>query len=181
MLARWSDAGLSGTSDNGSHRLADRAAAIGRPVPQRVTTTDAALQVLANQAVSDRSSGDSDRVIFVLPRGTNEVQLSSRAQSPTEARPWLEDRRRLGVRVKRIVLREADDVREVPMDHPDLTRGWWAVERDGQVISRWTDGEAVLQLPAMRGIVMLEIHLAGSMIYAVDAVPADGAERRAAA
>ena len=60
------------------------------------------------------------------------------------------------------------------MDHPDLTRGWWAVERDGQMMSRWTDGEAVLPLPAMRGHVMLEIHLAGSMIYAVDAVPEVG-------
>ena len=112
---------------------------------------------------------DSDRVIFVLPRGAREVRLVSRAQSPTEARPWLEDRRRLGVRVKRIVLRGADEVREVPVDHPDLTRGWWAVERDGQIMSRWTDGEAVLPLPAMRGHVMLEIHLAGSMTYAVDA------------
>ena len=67
------------------------------------------------------------------------------------------------------------------MDHPDLTRGWWAVERDGQMMSRWTDGEAVLPLPAMRGHVMLEIHLAGSMTYVVDAVPEDGTERRAAA
>jgi hypothetical protein len=44
-------------------------------------------------------------------------------------------------------------------------------------MSRWTDGEAVLPLPAMRGIVMLEIHLAGSMIFAVE----DRTERRAAA
>ena len=173
----WEEAGVQPVWQ----RLADRAAAIGRSVPQCATTTDAALRLLANQRTVKPVFSDSDRVIFVLPRGTSEVRLASRAQSPTEARPWLEDRRRLGVRVKRIVLREADDVREVPMDHPDLTRGWWAVERDGQVISRWTDGEAVLQLPAMRGIVMLEIHLAGSMIYAVDAVPADGAERRAAA
>ena len=161
-------------------RLADRAAAISRPVPQRVTTTDAALRLLANQRTVKPVLSDSDRVIFVLPRGAGEVRLLSRAQSPTEARPWLEDRRRLGVRVKRIVLRGADDVREVPVDHPDLTRGWWAVERDGQVISRWTDGEARLLLPAMSGIVMLEIHLAGPMIYVVDAVPAGGAERRAA-
>ncbi len=152
-------------------RLADRAAAIGRPVPQRVTTTDAALRLLANQRTVKPVFSDSDRVIFVLPRGAGEVRLLSRAQSPTEARPWLEDRRRLGVRVKRIVLRGADDLREVPMDHPDLARGWWGVERDGQIISRWTDGEAVLPLPAMRGIVMLEIHLAGSMIYAADAAP----------
>ena len=117
---------------------------------------------------------DSDRVIFALPRGAREVRLVSRAQSPTEARPWLDDRRRLGVRVKRIVLRGADETREVPVDHPDLTRGWWAVERDGQMMSRWTDGEAVLPLPAMRGHVMLEIHLAGSMIYVVDAAPEEG-------
>ena len=36
-------------------------------------------------------------------------------------------------------------------DHPDLGRGWWAVERNGPIMSRWTDGEAVLALPAMRG------------------------------
>jgi hypothetical protein len=109
------------------------------------------------------------------------VRLVSHAQSPTEARPWLEDRRRLGVRVKRIVLRSAEEMREVPVDHPDITRGWWAVERDGQMMSRWTDGEAVLPLPAMSGTVMLELHLAGTMIYAVNAAPEDGTERRAAA
>ncbi len=63
--------------------------------------------------------------------------------------------------VKRIVLRSAKELREIPIDHPDLTGGWWAVERDGQIMSRWTDGEAVLPVPAMRGQVMLEVHLAG--------------------
>ena len=56
-------------------RLADRAAAIGRPTPQRVTTTDAALRLLANQRTVNPVFSDSDRVIFVLPRGTNEVRL----------------------------------------------------------------------------------------------------------
>ena len=162
-------------------RLADRAAAIGRAGSPRVTTTDADLRLLADRHTIKPVISDSDRVICVLPRGAREVRLVSRAQSPTEARPWLEDRRRLGVRVKRIVLRGADEVREVPVDHPDITRGWWAVERDGQMISRWTDGEAVLQLPAMRGHVMLEIHLAGSMTFVEDAVPGGGTERRAAA
>ena len=86
-----------------------------------------------------------------MPRGADEVRLVSRGQSPTEARPWLEDRRRHDVCVKRIVLRGGDDLREIPMDHPDLTRGLWALERGGQVMSRWTDGEAVLPLPAKRG------------------------------
>ncbi len=161
--------------------LADRAAAICRPVSQRVTTTEADLRLLVDRCPVKPVFSDSDRVIFVLPRSARVARLVSRAQSPTEARPWLEDRRRLGVRVKRIVVRSADELRDVPVDHPDLIRGWWAVERDGQIMSRWTDGEAVLPLPAMCGVVMLEIHLAGSMTYAVDAVPAGGTERRAAA
>jgi hypothetical protein len=164
-------------------QLADRAAAIGQPVPQRVTTTDASLRLVSKRTgrrTYEPVYSDSNLVIFMVPSRSPEVRLLSRAQSPTEARPWLDDRRRLGVHVKRIVLRGADDLREIPVDHPDLTRGWWAVERDGQIMSRWTDGEAVLPLPAMQGTVMLEIHLAGSMTYAVDAVPQDGTERRAA-
>ena len=162
-------------------RLADRAAATGRPVPRRATTTEADLRLLANRRTVKPIFRDSDRVIFILPRSPGEVRLVSHAQSPTEARPWLEDRRRLGIRVKRIVLRTAEELREIPVDHPDLTRGWWAAERDGQTMSRWTDGEAVLPLPAMCGLVMLEIHLAGSMTYIVDAVPERGTEQPAAA
>ena len=94
---------------------------------------------------------DSQRAIFILPDAAPEVRLVSRAQVPTEARPWLDDQRRTSVRVKRLVLRGADETNEVAMDHPDLTRGWWAVERDGPHMSRWTDGQAVLPLPAMRG------------------------------
>jgi len=96
-----------------SCRAAGRAPAIGRLVPQRVTTTEAAIRVLANQRSVKSIVSDSDRVIFVLPRGGGEVRLLSRAQSPTEARPWLEDRRRLGVRVKRIVLRGAAVARPI--------------------------------------------------------------------
>jgi hypothetical protein len=150
--------------------------------PQRATTTDHGLR-LRSKGTGRRTYepvySDSNLVIFMVPSRSPEVRLLSRAQSSTEARPGLDDRRHLGVRVKRIVLRGADELREIPIDHPDLTRGWWAVERDGQMMSRWTDGEAVLPLPAMHGTVMLEIHLAGSMTYAVDAVPED--ERRAVA
>jgi hypothetical protein len=160
-------------------RLAERAADIGRPVSQRTTTTDADLRLL-DQCTIKPVISDSARVIFVLPRDAREVRLLSRAQSPTEARPWLDDRRRLGVCVKRIVLRSVDEVCEVPVDHPGLTQGWWAVERDGQMMSRWTDGEAVLPLPAMRGNVMPEIHLAGSMTFILETAPEGGTELRAA-
>jgi hypothetical protein len=152
-------------------RLATRAAAMGRPVSQHVTTTEPDLRLLAT--CSKHRDGkpihrDGNLVLFVLPRGEEQVRLVSRAQSPTEARPWLEDRRKLGVRVKRIVLRGADELREIPVDHPGLTKGWWALERDGQVMSRWTDGDAVLPLLSMAGDVILEIHLAEAMTYVVE-------------
>ena len=60
------------------------------------------------------------------------------------------------------------------MDHPDITRGWWDIEHDGPMMSRWTDGAAVLPLPPMRGPVMLEIHLAGTMTFLEDAVAVGG-------
>jgi Hint domain len=150
-------------------RLADRAGSIGQPVPQHATTTDAGLRLLSGGRTVVPIHDDGKLVIFAAPQGAREVRLVSRAQSPTEARPWLEDRRRLGVRVTRIVLRNADDLREIPVDHPDLTGGWWAVERDGLAMSRWTDGEAVLPLPDNEDIVMLEIHLAGAMTFVADA------------
>ena len=161
-------------------RLAERAAAIGQPMPTRETTMEAGLLLRAKGRTVKPIYGDGGLVIFTLPRGAREARLLSRAQPPTEARPWLEDRRRLGVRVARIVLRGVDEVREVPVDHPDLVRGWWAIERDGQAMSRWTDGEAVLPLPAMHGNLLLEIHLAGSMTYVVEAEQGSQPERRAA-
>jgi hypothetical protein len=155
-------------------RLADRAATISLPVPVRATTTEANLRIRGRDG--ERNLGkpiyaDSNLAIFVLPRGAEMVRLLSRAQSPTEARPWLDDRRRLGVRVKRIVLRGTNEQREVPMDHPGLTKGWWDIEREGQMMSRWTDGDAVVPLPRMDAPVMLELHLAGEMIYVTEAKP----------
>jgi hypothetical protein len=162
-------------------RLADRAAAIGQPMPQRAVTTEANLRIRGKmrERQSKPIHADSKIAIFVLPRGVSQIHLLSRAQSPADARPWLDDRRMLGVRVQRIVLRGANELREVPMDHPDLTKGWWDIERDGQMMCRWTDGDAVIPLPKMDGHVMLEVHLAGEMIYAVDTEVPD-TERAAA-
>jgi len=161
-------------------RLADRAAALGQPVPVRETSTDGGLHLVARGRTIKPIYDNADLAIFALPRGASEVRLVSRAASPTDASPWLEDRRRLGVRVARIVLRSVDDMREVPVDHPELVIGWWAVERDGQTMCRWTNGEAILPLPAMHGDAMLEIHLAGAMTYVVEATLGEQPQRRVA-
>jgi hypothetical protein len=164
-------------------RLADRAAAVGLPGSQRATTTEPNLHLRDSDGERNHRRpiyADSNLAIFMLPRGAEQVRLFSRAQSPTDARPWLEDRRRLGVRVQRIMLRGANELREIPMDHPGLSKGWWDIERDGQVMSRWTNGDATVPLPAMDGHVMLELHLAGEMIYAVEVEPESQTHRRAA-
>jgi hypothetical protein len=81
-------------------------------------------------------------------------------------RPWLDDRRCLGVYVERIVLRSTTEVRDVPIDHPSLSQGWWAAERNGTAMRRWTNGEAVLPLPPFHGPTMLEIRASnGGMAY----------------
>ncbi len=157
-------------------RLAERAAMLGQPVRPVESTEDPVLHIVAAGRKLRPVHADNGRFIFVLPRSAGMVQLVSRASAPADVRPWLEDRRRLGVCLARIVLREATQVREIPMDHPDLQEGWWAVERDGRAIRRWTDGEAVLPLPAMDGVTMLELHLGGSKDYVTS-----GDERREAA
>ena len=147
-------------------RLAARAAALGQPAPQLDTTTDADLHILANGRTIRPLYGEKGSHIFVLPKGATEVRLISRAGAPADVRPWLDDRRCLGVYVERIVLRGATEVREVPIDHPNLSQGWWAVERNGVAMRRWTNGEAVLPLPALHGPTMLEIRASsGGMAY----------------
>jgi hypothetical protein len=103
--------------------------------------------------------------LFVLPGDLAEVRLLSRAAAPADCRPWLDDLRTLGVPVGRIVLRGGGNLEEVPLDHPALRDGWWAVEHDGSSLTRWTDGDALLPLPDGRGPIVLEIHLTGEMVY----------------
>ena len=161
-------------------RLAERAAALGQPAPQFDTTTDPDLHVVAKGRALRPLYGEKGLYIFALPKGATEARLVSRAGSPTDVRPWLEDRRCLGVYVKQIVLRDASNLQEVPVDHPGLSRGWWAVEKNGPALRRWTNGEAVLPLPAFSGPAMLEVCLGGEMTYAIAAEPETGAERKVA-
>lgn len=161
--------------------LADRAAALGQPAPKRDTTTDPALRLVAKGRTVRPLYAENGLHIFALPKGTTEVHLVSRASAPTDTRPWLEDRRQLGVYVERIALRTAIDVRDVPVDHPGLSRGWWAVERNGRAMRRWTNGEAVLSLPAVSWPTMLEIRASsGGVTYVVSGEPEAEAGRRVA-
>jgi len=150
--------------------LAERAAALGQPAPKLEATGDPDLRIVAKGRTVRPVSGENGRYVFVLPNGATEVRLISRADSPTDVRPWLDDRRSLGVCVERIVLRGANELREVPVDHPGLSQGWWAVEHDGTALRRWTEGDALLPLPALDGPMILEIRASnGGMTYLASA------------
>ena len=103
-------------------RLAERAAALGHPAPKPETTTDPALRIVAKGRTLRPLHREKGLYIFALPKGAKEVRVTSRAGAPTDMRPWLEDRRSLGVYVERIVLRGASEMHEVPLDHPACRR-----------------------------------------------------------
>jgi Hint domain len=153
-------------------RLADRAATLGRPVTPPEVTRDAGLRVIANGRALRPVHEDGGRFSFALPNATTEIRLVSRSAPPTVARPWTDDRRRLGVCVTRITVRAGRKVADVPLDGPALRRGWWEVERDGDALRRWTDGDAVLRLPATVGPALLEVR--------ADTLPYPMTEARAA-
>ena len=144
-------------------RFADLAAARGYALPAPPTTTsDPALRLVVDGRTVAPALARNSRYVFAVPGRASDhrsspVWLVSRATSPSDMRPWLDDSRRLGVSVKRIILRGADTVAEVPVDHPGLVAGWWGVERQGAALWRWTDGRAALPLPF--GTMMVEIHL----------------------
>jgi hypothetical protein len=143
-------------------RLADRAAILGQPVPAADVTSDADLVIVAGGRTLRPLSIRNGHYQFVLRSGVTDVRIVSRAATPAVSRPWLEDRRCLGVYVERVRLNHGSDVLDIPLDHPSLTQGWWAVEREGELLRRWTGGAAVLPLPALDGPAILEIAIAQS-------------------
>jgi hypothetical protein len=150
-------------------RLAKRAEAIGQPVPNMNATTDPALHIVSKGQKLWPLTTDNGLYVFLLPEGATNVSLVSHAGKLTDTRPWLEDRRCFGVYVTRVSLRDAGGIRQIPLDHPDLSQGWWALERYGSELRRWTDGNAILPLPALDGPTVLEVRAsAGGMAYVTD-------------
>ncbi len=121
---------------------------------------------------------NGDKCMFAVPRTAGSARLISRAGAPSDIRPWLDDRRRLGVSVERIIFHGRSGRTDVPMDHPDLKDGWHCPEQDGLRLWRWTDGDAALPLPP--GATLLEIHLAGAAEYLVGSERGFGSTKEAA-
>ncbi len=144
-------------------RLTARAKALGHPAFQQKTTSNAEFRLeVAGRAIRPFVATDSRYVFAVSPK-TDVVQIVSRFAAPSETRPWLDDRRRLGVSIGGIVLKGGGNMLEISVDHPALDRGWHNPECDGQNLWRWTNGNARLPIPV--GTRMIEIQLHGQTEY----------------
>jgi Hint domain len=158
------------------HRLAQRSVDLGLALPAAIQTTDdPALHVVIGGRTIRPLSRQGDRYIFVLPPTEAPIQLVSLATRPSSLRPWAEDRRRLGVMISRLTLRQGADVDVIPLDHPSLSRGWWDVEGDHPTLWRWTDGAATIS-SAPGAPTLLEVTVAHTLDYPlVEATAADDA------
>jgi hypothetical protein len=138
--------------------LAARAESLGLALPVVVTTHDPALCIVAGMRRFAPVRQDGGRYTFALPALPalpGGARLRSRCAVPSVVRPWLEDRRRLGVMVRHMTLRYGTDVVDFAPDDPRLIDGWWAAERDDAATWRWTDGDAAL--PPTDGFAILEV------------------------
>jgi hypothetical protein len=166
-------------------RLAGRATRMGYPPFAPAVTTEPDLRLIANGRVLRPSVVTSNEYAFVLPPDTRSLQLLSRSAAPNMTRPWLEDRRRLGVAIGRISILGPDGDSEpldLAMDHPALSEGWWAAERfDGQIV-RWTTGAATIPI-AWQGASVLRLRVVACSTYRLDdgTVRADAPHSRIAA
>ena len=145
-------------------RLAERAAGLGfGPVPAMAALTDQPdLRLLLDDGRELAACWHNrQRHMFHVPRGARPIRLLSRAAVPAQAvGPFMDDRRRLGVAVERLVLWTGLQERVLPAS--ELTMSGW---HNSEGTLRWTDGNAALDLPCAGGETFLDIHVAGTMLY----------------
>ena len=145
------------------YRLAERAESIGHPAAASLTTDDPAPSLVVAGKRLRPVLADDGRYVFAVPHGGGEVRLVSRASAPCDAMPWIEDRRSLGIMLRRVTLHCGDSRQDIAADHPMLGAGWWPVERGDGDIWRWSDGDAALRLPADTSL--LEIHIGQGKLH----------------
>jgi autotransporter passenger strand-loop-strand repeat protein len=148
-------------------RLAARSRALGRPVPDPEFIGEPAVHLRVDGRALQPVVTQQNRCVFVLPPRAGALRLVSRSGHPTDKRPWADDRRRLGIYVTQIVWHDLNGAHGMPIDHPALGEGWWDLERDGHILSRWTNGDALLPLPPTA--IMLEVQFGGGMAYRAEA------------
>jgi Hint domain len=161
--------------------LAARAVQLGWHLPPGPETTDdPALHLIVDGRHVAPVSVTQGCTSFLLPRADAEVRLVSRSALPNETRPWVADDRRLGVMLCGLTLRSGALVSPIPLDHPAFGEGWWEAEWHGPTaLRRWTNGDALVPMPAADllppGPCILEVETAAATLFYALPAP-DGTE-----
>jgi hypothetical protein len=150
--------------------LRDRALTLGHHERASPVTDDPGISIWLDGQARPATRVDGATYTFMVPPNIRSIRLLSRSARPSVARPWVDDRRQLGVRVTRITIGDGEAVCDVPLDHPALRDGWWGAERRGRDITRWTDGDAALALPPCPTAMILRIRLTGQPFYPLGAL-----------
>jgi hypothetical protein len=148
--------------------VAERAAELGwvRPAVQ-ASTDDPDLHLVVDGRRIAPVSVAQGTYVFVVPWAARTVRLRSRAAVPSDTTPWVADDRRLGVLLRGLTVRSGTEAMPIPLDHPKLGSGWWQAEwHDADALRRWTDGDAVVPMPAVAaGTWLLEVEVAATLPY----------------
>ena len=146
-------------------RLKERAQDLGLPdqTKQRKLEEDPNLRLVLDSGEQITSSWvQSGKHFFQIPFGRTGVGLLSRAASPAQVLgPYVDDRRRLGVKVKTLVLWSG--LNDTVYESRILSlSGWHDLEGE----ARWTSGYATLNLPAAdNSETFLSVHVVDSLTY----------------
>jgi hypothetical protein len=143
-------------------QMVRRAADLGAIAPDPRVTSDPDIRIEAAGRILRPVVSQDDYHGFVLPDGCDTVRLLSRSSAPADIEPWRGDSRTLGLSVRRITVRDGAMATDIALDHPDLCEGWWDVERHGDTMVRWTNGDAVLPV-GKKGMRVLEI-MSGQLV-----------------
>ncbi len=148
VTAESRDCGFAPVITGGAALAELRAALVARAEERGFRLTDDPdLHLLADGVYCPRHI-EAGKYRFGLPAGAGAVVLRSRPAVPTWTDPGCADARRLGV----VVTALAADGVAVDLDDSALAEGFHPVERSGGAAWRWTDGDAVLNLPGVRSL-----------------------------
>lgn len=150
------------------YALARRAVSIGYVLPQQMTTDEPALCLETHGERLMPTWLTGSVCSFDLADTQGPARLISHATAPSALQPWTEDRRRLGVMVRRLTLHRGGEITSIPLDHPAMKQGWWAMEGDEGTRWRWTNGAAEIPLDP-GGPARLELEYGTMRAYMADA------------
>lgn len=149
-------------------RLAIRAAQLGHVISEPRITKDPMVRLWTDEGWLWPQPAPAGVLRFTPAGGAKSMLLVSRATAPCDVKPWVEDRRTLGVAITAIRMLTRSGMVELPADDPSLQDGWWPAEDDGQNVWRWTAGRA--RLPFWPDVLSLDILLTGETPYLIDGI-----------